>query len=161
LRKEHPLAGDLAQLEHWTQWAEARQDREREEFFRRYRAATGQICGFVRSETVVDGKRESVAFLPTAGYSPYQRPVAEVNREGKFWRRQAVDLRGSFPLPKVKYFAFENVLPGRYIACAFVYGGGWFTKIVDVNVTNHQKLIFLELKHMKASGDFRKASSKP
>ncbi|HLK62904.1 MAG TPA: hypothetical protein VKU19_05670 [Bryobacteraceae bacterium] len=42
--------------------------------------------------------------------------------------------------------AIENVLPGRYLAFAFVWGEQWRTKLVDVNVT-HSKLILLQLKH--------------
>jgi hypothetical protein len=78
--------------------------------------------------------------------------VALVSLDGQVWRGQAVDFRGSFPLPKVKYFAFENVLPGRYMACAFASGRGWLTRKVEVNVTTHAKLIFLELKHNRTSG---------
>ena len=85
--------------------------------------------------------------------------VVLVGLDGRFWGNQTVDFRGSFPLPKVKYFTFGNVLPGRYIAYAFASGRGWFTKIVDVNVTTHAKLIFLELKHTKVSGDDRPPTS--
>jgi hypothetical protein len=64
--------------------------------------------------------------------------------------RQAVDFQGSFPLPKVKYFDFENVLPGRYIAYVSVLGQGrWYTKKEEVNVANHMEFISLELFHKK------------
>jgi hypothetical protein len=244
LRKERPLAGDLAPLEYRTPFAAALWDQEREEFVRRYAAATGQICGRVSQENEIDGEWRRVAFLSTAGYSPRGISTAEVDPHGKFcsdrlgpggyylyftrgpwsgdpisaiyypgvadrakasvlqvaagqvrsdlvinvpkqvaytvrgfistddkwgvgengasvalisldgqvWRGQAVDFRGSFPLPKVKYFAFENVLPGRYIACAFASGRGWLTRKVEVNVTTHAKLIFLELRHNTTSG---------
>jgi hypothetical protein len=244
LRKEPPLVDDLAPVDYWTPAAVARRDREREEFLGRYTAATGQICGRVSPGAAIDGERGRVAFLSTAGHSPYGSSVAEVDREGKFcserlgpggyylyfvrglwgrnlesatyypgvvdppkatvlevgagqvrsdlvfqvpkqeaytirgflstdeksgigedgasvmlvgrdgqvWRHEAVDFRGSLPLPKVKYFAFENVPPGRYIAYALVSGRGWLTKIVDVTVATHAKLIFLELKHVKAGG---------
>jgi hypothetical protein len=73
--------------------------------------------------------------------------VQLVSPDGLVWRGDIIEVRGSFPLPKVKYFRFENVPPGRYIAWASAPGRGWFTRVVDVNVTNHSKLIFLELKH--------------
>ena len=72
-----------------------------------------------------------------------------IGLDGRYWRRQAVDFRGSLPLPSVKYFHFENVLPGSYLACALVDGRGWWTKVLDVNVTTHAKFILLELKHKK------------
>jgi len=63
---------------------------------------------------------------------------------------QAVDFQGSFPLPKVKYFDFENVLPGRYIAYVSVAGQGrWYTKKEEVIVATHMKFISLELFHKK------------
>lgn len=65
------------------------------------------------------------------------------------WGHETVDFRDSFPLPKVKYFHFDDVLPGRYAACAFVDGRGWFTSKVDVTVTSHMKFIFLQLVRKK------------
>jgi hypothetical protein len=62
---------------------------------------------------------------------------------------QTINFQGSFPLPKVKYFSFENVLPGRYVAYASVLGQGWYMKKVEVNVTTHMKFISLELLHKK------------
>jgi hypothetical protein len=51
--------------------------------------------------------------------------VALVNQDGGPYPAgydQPIDLQSSFPLPKVKYFNFENVLPGRYIAYVSVMG---------------------------------------
>jgi hypothetical protein len=62
---------------------------------------------------------------------------------------QQIDFQSSFPLPKVKYFNFENVLPGRYIAYVSVFGRGWYTKKEELNVTTHMKFISLELMHKK------------
>jgi hypothetical protein len=62
---------------------------------------------------------------------------------------QNINFQGSFPLPKVKYFNFENVLPGRYLAYASVLGQGWYTKKVEVTVTTHMKFIALELLRKK------------
>lgn len=62
---------------------------------------------------------------------------------------QSIDFEKWLPLPKVKYFSFENVLPGRYVAYARVSSGDWFTKKVDLVVTTHMKVIFLELAHRK------------
>ena len=65
------------------------------------------------------------------------------------WYTQLIDFNSNFPLPKTKYFNFENVLPGHYIAYVSVDGKGWYTKKVDVDVTNHMKFISLELIHKK------------
>jgi hypothetical protein len=62
---------------------------------------------------------------------------------------QSIDFQSSFPLPKVKYFDFENVLPGHYIAYVSVLGEGWYTKKEELSVTTHMKFIFLELVHKK------------
>ncbi len=63
---------------------------------------------------------------------------------------KTIDFRSSYPLPKTKYFAFENVLPGRYIAYVSVqFGQGWHTRKEVVNVTNHMKFISLQLEHTK------------
>jgi len=63
------------------------------------------------------------------------------------WYMKAIDFSGSFPLPKVKYVNFENVLPGRYVAYISGLGPGWLTKKVEVNVSAHMKFIDLELVH--------------
>lgn len=60
-----------------------------------------------------------------------------------------IDFQGSFPLPKVKYFNLENVLPGRYFAYVSVLSRGWYTRKEEVNVTTHMKFISLELVHKK------------
>jgi hypothetical protein len=65
------------------------------------------------------------------------------------WYIQTIQFQGSFPLPNVKYFNFENVLPGRYVAYASVLGQGWYMKKEEVNVTTHMKFISLELLHKK------------
>jgi hypothetical protein len=62
---------------------------------------------------------------------------------------QTINFQGSFPLPRVKYFSFENVLPGRYLAYVSVLGQGWYMKKVEVNVTTHMKFVSLELLHKK------------
>jgi len=70
---------------------------------------------------------------------------------GRFpvWYSQAVDFHSRFPLPKVKYFDFENVLPGRYIVYISAYGQGWYTRKKEVLVTTHMKFISLQLIHKK------------
>lgn len=62
---------------------------------------------------------------------------------------QQIDFQSAFPLPKVKYFDFENVLAGRYFAYVSVLGQGWYTKKEEVSVTTHMKFISLELVHKK------------
>lgn len=61
---------------------------------------------------------------------------------------QPIEFQDSLPLPKVKYFVIENVLPGRYIAYMTVLGEGWYTKKEEVDVTTHMKFISLQLEHM-------------
>ena len=63
--------------------------------------------------------------------------------------QQRVDFKGSSVLPKVNYFDFENVLPGRYTAYVSGLGPGWHTRKEVVSVTTHMKFISLELVHQK------------
>ena len=58
---------------------------------------------------------------------------------------ESVDFRSDLPLPRIKYFQFEHVLPGKYIALASVDSSGWFMKKVEVTVATHMKFISLEL----------------
>jgi hypothetical protein len=63
---------------------------------------------------------------------------------------RTIDFQSSYPLSKVKYFDFENVLAGRYIACVSVlFGQGWHTNKQVIDVTNHMKFITLHLQHPK------------
>jgi hypothetical protein len=62
---------------------------------------------------------------------------------------QVVDFQSALPLPKVKYFKFENVLPGRYVAFVGGLGSGWFTKKLELTVSTDNKFIFMELVHKK------------
>ena len=86
-----------------------------------------------------------------SGLSAKDVSVALVNLDAdrRIWYQQTIDFQGLLPLPKVKYFNFENVVPGRYIAYASVFGQGWFTKTVEVTVSTHMKLISMELVHKK------------
>lgn len=65
--------------------------------------------------------------------------------DGTNWYRGAVNFEGFWPLPKTKYFTFEQVPPGHYVAFASVFGNGWLTRKVDVDVVTHSKLIFLDV----------------
>ena len=58
-----------------------------------------------------------------------------------------INFESAFPRLRVKYFDFENVLPGRYLAYVSVFGQGWYTKKEEVNVTTHMKFISLQLVH--------------
>ena len=78
--------------------------------------------------------------------------VALVSSDGGLYPAgyaQPIDFQGPFPLPKVKYFDFQNVLPGRYIAYVSVFGQGWYTKKQELSVTTHMKFISLELVRKK------------
>jgi hypothetical protein len=62
---------------------------------------------------------------------------------------ESIDFTSSLPLPKTKYFSFDEVVPGRYFVWVLVQGKGWSTKKAEVTVTNHSKFICLELIHPK------------
>jgi hypothetical protein len=63
------------------------------------------------------------------------------------WYETEVNFQGSFPLPKVKYFHFDNVLPGDYVVWPTMPGPGWRTRITRVSVTTHSKFVILDLAH--------------
>jgi hypothetical protein len=66
------------------------------------------------------------------------------------WYHQEVNFQSAFPLPRVKYFTFGDVLPGRYTAyISYPVGLDWSTSKVDVDVTTHMKFFFLDLVHRK------------
>lgn len=75
--------------------------------------------------------------------------VTLVGLDGQIWYTQTVDFSGLFPLPSVKYFRADNVLPGRYVAFASVQDRGWFTTKADVRVDGHTGFITLHLVHKK------------
>jgi hypothetical protein len=88
LRKEPPIAADLARILHVTEpGSEAQREqymRAAEEGRKRYAAATGRICGtLIRS----DGNTESrgtIAFLSAQGYYPAAYPGASIDEGGSF-----------------------------------------------------------------------------
>jgi hypothetical protein len=63
--------------------------------------------------------------------------------------QKPIDFRGFFLLPKTKYFEFENMLPGHYVAYVSGSSDGWFTHKQEVTVTTHMKFISLILVHQK------------
>ncbi len=64
-------------------------------------------------------------------------------------RSTNIEFEGSSAIPQIRYFRFENVPPGRYTAYVSMLGQGWHTKKEEINVTDHMKLISLELMHQK------------
>jgi hypothetical protein len=64
-------------------------------------------------------------------------------------QRQRIDFESSSAFPKIKYFDFERLLPGRYTAYISGLGLAWYAKKEEVNVTNHMKFISLELVRQK------------
>jgi hypothetical protein len=60
-------------------------------------------------------------------------------------RRVWYSEKATFLLPKLGYFKFENVVPGRYAAYVLAPGPGWMTRKADVSVTSHMKFISLDL----------------
>lgn len=245
LRHERPSASDLVPSRRLTA-KEQKEQRQRyfEEFKKRYAAVTGKIRGTVIAGNTRDANAGAISFLSTAGYSPVEHPITQVDQDGSFcsgrlgpskyylyftrasdagltsavyypgvndrikataieisagqtqsnitfnvpvqktysvrgfistndkseldansisvvlvgldgalypgWYSPTIDFQGSSPLPKVRYFNFENVLPGRYIAYASVVGRGWwYTKKVEVIAMTHMKFISLQLVHKK------------
>ncbi len=85
-----------------------------------------------------------------AGLDARNVSVALVRLDGTLYQgtySQSIDFQSAFPLPRVKYFSFDNVLPGRYLAYISVVGRGWYTHREEVTVTDHMKFISLELLH--------------
>lgn len=67
-----------------------------------------------------------------------------------FLYSEQINLQSRFPLPRVKYFDFEHVLPGRYVAYIFLeFAGELYIKKTEVNVTTRSKFISLQLVHKK------------
>jgi hypothetical protein len=62
---------------------------------------------------------------------------------------QQLDFDSASVVSSVKYFRFENVLPGRYTAYISALGRGWYTKKEEVNVTSHMKFVVLDLYNPK------------
>jgi hypothetical protein len=247
LRKEHPVASDLAPPRRWgpKQYVAQQEERKRdyEVFEKRYSAVTGEICGKVVAENAKDRNAGMISFLFAEGFSPYAAPMMNVGADGSFCsgrlgpgkyflyfnghadddptyaayypgvpgrekavtievhagenlpgitfkvpaqktysvrgvlsiydsartghhrtslelvnldavafpivRRLNIDFEGSSALPKIKYFHFENVPPGRYTAYISMLGQGWHTRKEEINVTNHMKFVSLELVHQK------------
>jgi hypothetical protein len=247
LRKERPLAGDLTPPRRPDPKPYAAQEQQRkreyEEYLKRYAALTGEICGKVVAEDAKDGNAGVISFLFAGGFSPFEKPIANVGTDGSFcsgrlgpgkyflyfnghtgdeltyaayypgvsgrekaapaevhagetlsglmfkvpvektysvrgllsiydssktgnhrtsielvnldavsfpvMHRSNIDFETSSAFPKIKYFHFENVPPGRYTAYVSMLGLGWHTKKEEVIVTDHMKFISLELVHQK------------
>jgi hypothetical protein len=88
LRKKRAIASDLTPHRPWTpaEYADHEEQRHRdfEEFQRRYAAVTGKICGTVLGTETSDSRTGTISFLSTVGYSPVDRPTANVNSDGSF-----------------------------------------------------------------------------
>jgi hypothetical protein len=64
-------------------------------------------------------------------------------------RRVWYSERASFLLPRLGYFRFDHVVPGRYVAWIAGPGDGWLMRKVEVDVTSHMKFISLDLVRKK------------
>ncbi len=106
--------------------------------FRVPKQETYSVCGFISTndKSGLNSNDVSVALI-------------SLDEDRQTWHRQAIDFQGLFPVWKARFFKFENLVPGRYIAYASVSGEGWVTKKVDVDVSTHMKFISLELVHKK------------
>jgi hypothetical protein len=62
---------------------------------------------------------------------------------------QRIDFASSSAFPKLKYFKFENVFPGRYTAYVGGFGKGWYTRKEEVLVADHMKFVALDLFRQK------------
>jgi hypothetical protein len=88
LRKEPPIAADLARILHGTEpGSEAQREqymRAAEEGRKRYAAATGRICGtLIRSDRNTESGG-TIAFLSPQGYYPAAYPDASIGEDGSF-----------------------------------------------------------------------------
>lgn len=99
---------------------------------------TSSVCGFISANDTAEltGNDVSVALISLDG-------------DRQAWYTRAIDFQGSLPLPKVRFFSFENVVPSHYVAYVSFAGQGWQTRKVEVNVTTHRKFISLELLHSR------------
>jgi len=84
-----------------------------------------------------------------SGLGPESVYVTLIGPDRRATHGQAVDFQSFFPLPKVKYFKIEGVLPGHYIAVASVAGRGWYTTKAEVDVPGQIDFISLQLVHKK------------
>jgi hypothetical protein len=88
LRKQRPIASDLAPYRQWTaaEYAKHEDQRHRDfdELQKRYAAATGKICGTLLAGKTGIAHGGIVSFLSTLGYSPVDRPSVVVNPDGTF-----------------------------------------------------------------------------
>jgi hypothetical protein len=98
------------------------------------RQETYSVRGFLSTndKSALAGKNVSVMLISLDG-------------DRQTWYAENVDFRNAFFFSNTKYFKFENVVPGRYIAYATFSGGNWLTKKIDLTVTNHMSFIALEL----------------
>jgi hypothetical protein len=94
----------------------------------------------VRGFILVDSKSPPVPDHVTVGLIP-------LSGGSLFAGTQTVDFHG--PFSRIKYFAIENVLPGRYLICVYAAGQGWYTRKQEVTVSTHMKLISLDLFHKR------------
>jgi hypothetical protein len=106
---------------------------------------SGLIFKFVKQETY--SVRGLISTDDQLGLANNNISVMLVSLDGdrQTWYTENVDFKDSFFLPKTRYFKFENVVPGRYIAYATVSSGNWLTKKAELTVSNHMKFISLEL----------------
>jgi len=88
LRKERPMAADLAPPIRWNAKEYAAHEEERKRDFdegqKRYAAVTGEICGNVVGEGTSNGNAGIVSFLFSEGFSPYAHPTTSLNADGSF-----------------------------------------------------------------------------
>jgi hypothetical protein len=75
--------------------------------------------------------------------APHGVVVVLIRSDGD--RRVWFSNEAEFFLPKTAYFKIDHVVPGHYIAWAQAPVDGWMTRKVEIDVTNHMKLISLDL----------------
>jgi hypothetical protein len=98
---------------------------------------TYTVRGFITTNSKTGLGSQSV-FLALI---PVEAPVREA------MNFTTVDFTTRWPLPKTKYFNFENVVPGQYVVWVQVAGKGWHTQKQEFTVSNSSKIITLELQH--------------
>jgi hypothetical protein len=118
LRKERPIASDLAPIRRWDSKEDVAQEgqrqRDSEEFRKRLTASTGKICGTVFTEKEADGNLGVISILSTTGYSPAQHPMTYIHPDGSFC---------SDPLGPGKYYLYFTRVSETGPTSAMFYPG--------------------------------------
>lgn len=129
LRKERPIATDLAPVLHWSQAGWDQQEEEQQRRFaesrKKVEAATGKICGTLVHADPKDNGEGTIAFLSTLGYSPNSPDFAELKEDGSFCSRN---------LGPGKYYLYFVRHDDHVVSAVYYPGGTDVAKAAPVEV---------------------------